>query len=598
MALLQDTRKLAQLLLKDRKIDRSGFDQIMTRLTEKEKSKTVMGKRSFHSKAVEQSGADVIRFISGLNLKCSGRKNKPVGEEEIVKSVATHFKLPYKKLDPLDLDINVVTRTIPKPFALKHMIVPLSERDGVLNVALIDPESQEAVDGIARVTGKKINTVLASPGDIQRIINEFFGFRSSVSKAEEQISGPHIDLGNLEQLNHIKRPDQIQSNDEHIKNAVDYLFNSALELRASDIHVEPKREISLVRFRIDGLLHEVYKVPKGIHQAIVSRIKLLSRLNIAEKRIPQDGRIRLEYENGSSEIRVSTMPVAFGEKLVMRVLRQDMLLRDMESLGFFPEDLIKLERSLNKPHGIILVTGPTGSGKTTTLYSALSLLANSEKNIVTVEDPIETICPDFNQVAVQPSIGITFSSSIRTILRQDPDIIMIGEIRDYETAENAIQAALTGHLVLSTLHTNDTTSTITRLLDLGVKPYQINSSVVSIIAQRLVRIVCADCAVKMKYSKKKLASLGVKIDRNEVALREGKGCQECRFTGYRGRTGIYEALEMNDTVRRMVQEGQSVISIRKHALDEGMTTIRDDLVRKMLKGVTTLSEVLRVGSEF
>ncbi len=597
MHTINDTRKLAQLLLKDKKIDREGFDHIVYRLSETEKAKASSRASGNKSQIHTNGDAKAISFIAELKVKMFGNKDKTITDEDILKSLSSQFNIPYKKLDPLDLDIDIVTRTIPKPYALKHMILPLYEKEGELYVAIIDPESQDTIDGLAHVTGKKIRPVLATPDDIMRIVHEFFGFKASVINAEKEMHGQKIDLGNLEQLNRIKRPDEIGSNDHHIKNAVEYLFNYAFKLRASDIHIEPKRETSIVRFRIDGSLNDVYTIPKGVYQAIASRIKMLARLNIAEKRRPQDGRIKIEHGEGTAEIRLSTMPTAFGEKLVLRVLKAEFLLRDLESLGFFPEDQIKMEKFLNCPHGIVLVTGPTGSGKTTTLYSALGFLSHPEKNIISIEDPIETICDSFNQVAVQPAIGLTFAASLRTILRQDPDIIMIGEIRDSETAENAIQAALTGHLVLSTLHTNDTTSTITRLFDLGVEPYQINSAVIGIVAQRLVKMICPDCIKTIPIDKEKLAIFGVKTDKKSVEIKEGYGCEKCRFTGYYGRTSVYEVLEINSAIRTMIHQNKTSMEIRKYALESGMTTLRDSAVRKMLNGVTTMAEVLRIGYE-
>lgn len=592
MNAINNPRKLAQLLLKDKKIDRTGFDRIMSGVVEAEKARKASGKNG-GAFPLEEGGA--IKFVVDIRAPLAGKPSKLVTEEDVQKSVAKAFGLPYKKIDPLDLDIEIVTRTIPKPFALKHMVLPLYEREGVLSVAVVDPELTDTIEGIARATGKKIEPIVSTPGDIRKIIHEFFGFRVSVTKAEEQISKPQIDLGNLEQLNRIEKPEQIQSDDEHIKNAVDYLFNYAFDLRASDIHIEPKRDKTQVRFRIDGLLSDVYDIPKGIHLAIASRIKMLARMNIAEKRRAQDGRIRVEYGGGSSELRVSSMPTAFGEKLVLRALRPETLLMDMDSLGFFPEELIKVERFLNRPHGIVLVTGPTGSGKTTTLYSALNFLSTPEKNIITIEDPIETICEKFNQVGVQHSIGLTFASALRTILRQDPDIIMIGEIRDNETAENAVQAALTGHLVLSTLHTNDTTSSLTRLLDLGIKPFLINNTIIGVVAQRLLRVNCPHCSVEKEMSRERLALFGVKIEQDKITLREGKGCEQCRFTGFMGRTAVYEVLEITGDIRKMIQDGDSVMSIRKLALSRGMNTLRHNAIRKMLNGQTALSEVLRMG---
>ena len=595
MSIVCDIERLAQLLLKDKKINQEGFSFIASNFSKLNKTKSSRKKNGQNARKAGLRPNEAIDFITGLKVKLIGAKNKTVSEEEIMKSVAKYYKLRYKKLDPLDLNIDIVTNTIPKPFALSHMILPLYEANGILHIAIIDPEDRENIDAISRVTGKKVNPIISTPGEIDRIINEFFGFRSSVSKAEVELSGSGVDIGNLEQLNRIARPDQLHSNDEHIKNAVDYLFTTAFEMRASDIHIEPKRDLSLIRFRIDGTLGDLYSVPKGVHQAIASRIKMLSRMDIAEKRQPQDGRIRLEIGDSGAEVRVSTMPTAFGEKLVMRMLKPDALLISLESLGFFPEDLIKLEGAINKPHGIVLVTGPTGSGKTSTLYSALGSLSSPEKNIITIEDPIETICEDFNQVAIQPAIGLTFANALRTILRQDPDIIMVGEIRDSEAADNAMQAALTGHMVLSTLHTNDTASSVTRLIDLGVKPYLINAGLVCVLAQRLVKVVCEECAKKIIVSKKKLAQFGIDVKDKEVEIVRGAGCEECRLTGYVGRTAIFETLLIDEGIRRMILTNESPESMRKYALANGMTSLRENAIRKMLSGQTTMEEVMRIG---
>lgn len=597
MYLIDDVQKLAKLLLKKKKIDRVGFDLILAKLSAKNK-KEKSADRAGRRQAVKNVGDGyAVSFIVELKISIPDASSQHLDEDEIYKVIAKKFDMVCKKLDPLDLDVDVVTRTIPKPYAIKHKILPLYEEAGELVVAVANPEILDVIDGLSRATGRTIKPVLSTAEDISKIIHEFFGFQSSVHKAEEQITPQTFDLGNLEQLNKIEQTEQIHSDDEHIKNAVDYLFNYAFEQRASDIHIEPKREDTIIRFRIDGILHDVYKVPRAVHQAIASRIKMLARMNIADKRRPQDGRIRIEHGENVAEIRVSSLPTAFGEKLVLRVLKQDLLLRDLESLGFFPEDLIRVERFLQKPYGMVLVTGPTGSGKTTTLYSALGFLSSREKNIVTIEDPIETIHDGFNQVAVQPAVGLTFASSLRTILRQDPDIIMIGEIRDRETASNTAQAALTGHLVLSTLHTNDTVSTITRLVDLGMEPFLINSSLVGVVAQRLVRMICPHCAVGKEVSREKLALFGVTIDDESMVLKEGKGCDQCRLTGYLGRTAVYETLEISDAIKHMIQEGKSAMSIRELAMAAGMASIQENAVRKMLSGVTTMQEVLRLGHE-
>jgi general secretion pathway protein E len=373
----------------------------------------------------------------------------------------------------------------------------------------------------------------------------------------------------------------------------------AFEQRASDIHIEPKRDVGTCRLRIDGVLHPIYSLPKGVYPAIVSLIKSLSRLNIAEKRRPQDGRMKVSYEGKEAELRVSTIPVAFGEKVVLRVLNPDILFQNLEELGFFPMDLINYHSFLKRPHGIILVTGPTGSGKTTTLYSSLRFLSTPELNITTIEDPIEMVHQDFNQIAVQPQVGITFGSILRNILRQDPDIIMVGEIRDLETAENAIQAALTGHLVLSTLHTNDAVSSITRLVDLGVEPFLINATLIGVIAQRLVRRICPSCIESVPLAKDELATLGLNVghDDGEIELKKGKGCVQCRKTGYKGRVGLFEVFNITDRARKLIGRDTPLDALAKLAREEGMSTLRENAIRCMLKGVTTYSEVLRVTSE-
>ncbi|MBF0635365.1 MAG: type II/IV secretion system protein [Nitrospinae bacterium] len=595
MSVVNDTRKLAGLLLKAGRIDQPSHDKIISTLADTEKAGASSKARQQKNIQAQQMGGEAIRAVSALKLALPGAGNKTLDEEEIVKTIAQAFGMAYRKLDPLELDVDIVTKTIPRPFALRHLALPLFEKNGFLSVAVLDPENTETLDGIARATGKKIQPILATPSDIRKIIYEFYGFKDSVGKAEEQMRAREIDLGNLEQLNRIKKPEQIQSDDEHIKNAVEYLFNYAFDMRASDIHIEPRRETCAVRFRIDGILNDVYQIPKGVFQAIGSRIKMLARMNIAEKRRPQDGRIRIEHGGKFSELRISTMPSAFGEKLAIRVLQPELLMRDLGDLGFFPEDLIRLEGFLNRPNGIILVTGPTGSGKTTTLYSAMNFLASPEKNIISIEDPIETMHETFNQTAVQPSIGWTFATALRTILRQDPDIIMVGEIRDQETAESAVQAALTGHLVLSTLHTNDTASSITRLIDLGVKPFQINAAVVGIVAQRLIRTVCPECAKTVETPSRKLKQLGITLKTETVRLKEAVGCEECRFTGYHGRTAVYESLEMDDNIRQLVYDGRSAEIIRKYALDHGMMALRDNAIRRMLEGYTTLSEIVQMG---
>ena len=537
-----------------------------------------------------------VDIISSMKIKTSDNKEE-LTEEIIMRAIADNLAIPFKKIDPLELNLDVVTRMIAKPFAIKHLVVPIELIDGELKVAMYNPLNHEALEDIKRVSRVKISPVVSTKTDILKIITEFYGFKSSIVAAEKELVSPLADLGNLEQYMKLKPSHEIESTDQHVKNAVDYLLNYAFEQKASDIHIEPKRESGTCRLRIDGVLHDIYSLPKAVYPAIISRIKSLSRLNIAEKRRPQDGRMKVAYGGKEAELRVSTVPVAFGEKVVMRVLNPEILFQNLEELGFFPMDLISYNSFLKHTHGIILVTGPTGSGKTTTLYSSLSFLSTPEKNITTVEDPIEMVCPDFNQIAVQPQAGITFASILRNILRQDPDIIMVGEIRDLETAENAIQAALTGHLVLSTLHTNDAVSSITRLIDLGVEPFLINATLVGVIAQRLVRRICPNCMESVVLGQDELKSLGIGLEQEgQIELKRGKGCVQCRKTGYKGRVGIFEMFTITEQVRKLIGKQTTVEDITKVARQEGMSTLRENAIRSMLKGVTTYSEVLRVTS--
>ena len=539
----------------------------------------------------------MIDVVSSLQIPLSGKETGVLDEEHIVRVVARHLKVPYKKIDPLQLDLDVVTKTIPRLFALKHLVVPLSINNGKLEVVMYDPTDADLLEDIRRVTTLEVTPAMGTKADILKIIGEFFGFKSSIVAAETQLAQPSVDLGNLEQYTHLKSITEIQSTDTHIKNAVDYLFHYAFDQRASDIHIEPKRDHVLIRFRIDGVLHIIHKLPKVVHPAIISRIKTLSRLDIAEKRRPQDGRIKLSHQDQDAEIRVSTVPVAFGEKVVMRILDPTILLQDLEDLGFSSRDLIVYRQFLKEPNGIILVTGPTGSGKSTTLYSSLSHLANSEKNITTVEDPIEMIREDFNQIAVQPAIGIAFASILRNILRQDPDIIMIGEIRDQETAENAVQSALTGHLVFSTLHTNDAPSTVTRLMDLGIKPFLIAESLIGVVAQRLLRKICPYCASTLEVDAPVLKSLGADVEGEEsVRLKQGKGCLKCRGTGYLGRTAVFEMMAIDEGMKGIITESEEldILTVKKKALDSGMIPLRTNAIDKMLKGITTFQAVARV----
>jgi general secretion pathway protein E len=537
----------------------------------------------------------IVDVITALKLERADDPAQLVDEETIYQSLARAWKIPFIRIDPLKLDLNLVTTTIPHTFARKHLVLPIEINEGCLTVATPDPFNVEVVHDIAQVTHMKVKTVVSPKTDIIKLINEFFGFKRSIVAAQHQFGTPLVDLGNLEQYVRLRSSDELPSNDQHIVNAVDHLFSYAFDQRASDVHIEPKRDKSIVRFRIDGTLHQIYEIPKNVHSAVVSRIKNLARLDMAEKRRPQDGRIKMEKGGVEAEIRVSSVPVAFGEKLVMRIMDPDVLFQRLENLGFTAMDLIRYQQMISMPNGIVLVCGPTGSGKSTTLYSTLRSLSSPEINITTVEDPVEMIHEDFNQISVQPVIGITFASILRNILRQDPDIIMIGEMRDMETAENAIQAALTGHLVLSTLHTNDAPSSITRLLDLGVPSFLIQATLVGILAQRLVRKVCPHCKEAFEIDHAELTSVGLDLGKEgTVTLHRGKGCMKCRGTGYLGRAGIYEVLPVTEAVRKHVNAECDVELIRDTARKEGMVTLRENAVKQLMAGKTSYQEVLRV----
>lgn len=554
------------------------------------KARTVLAKRSGYV----QSEVTIVDIIDSLHLPLLNRKNRFLTEEVIMEEIARAKGMPFMRIDPLKLDSDVVTRVVSKPYAVKYQLVPIDLTSNLLSVATSNPFQMEGIEGIRHSTKYDIRIVLATPSDIKKIITEFYGFKYSVAAAHHELTS-QVDLGNLEQYVKLKSMAELSATDQHVINAVEYLLHYAYAQRASDIHIEPKRENGLIRLRIDGILHNVHKIPRPVHLAFVSRIKTLARLDIAEKRRPQDGRIKTEKDGKEIELRVSTLPVAFGEKAVIRIFDPAILMQEIEELGFYEREMQLFRTFIGAPYGLILVTGPTGSGKTTTLYSALKLLSSPEINITTIEDPVEMVYEEFNQVSVQPKIDVTFASSLRAILRQDPDIIMVGEIRDYETAEHAIQAALTGHLVLSTLHTNDSASSVTRLVDLGVPPFLVNSTLIGVIAQRLVRKICPHCAEKYVLSDEECRMLTIppaKVKNMPVSI--GRGCPECRGTGYFGRTGIFEVLEMSEKVKGLIEQKPAPDLLKKAARSEGMISLKECAIRKLLGGVTSFDEVVRV----
>jgi general secretion pathway protein E len=490
-----------------------------------------------------------------------------------------------------------VVRPVPIQFAKRHRVLPLADEGERVAVAVADPYALEALHDLRVLLGRPVSPRLASPNQILQAINRVYERGSD--RAEDLMEG--LSEVGLDALAHeLEEPkDLLDASDEApVIRLVNGMLFQAVKDRASDVHIEPfEREVQ-VRYRIDGVLYPVLTPPKAIQAPIVSRVKVMAGLDIAEKRLPQDGRLRIKIAGKDIDVRVSVLPTAFGERVVMRLLDKSTVLLDLEELGMEGERLDAFKRMIATPHGILLVTGPTGSGKTTTLYGALSRINSKDVNIITVEDPIEYQLRGIGQIHVNPKIDLTFAAGLRSILRQDPDVIMVGEIRDLETAEIAIQASLTGHLVFSTLHTNDAAGAITRLVDMGIEPFLVSSSVLAILAQRLVRVLCSACRESYRPPKEALADFGFdRLAASDGVLYRPKGCPQCKHTGYRGRTGIYELLRIEDTVRELVMRGADSAMIKEQARQKGMLTLRDDGVRKMLAGTTSAEEVLRVTQE-
>jgi general secretion pathway protein E len=551
------------------------------------------------ARAIAPEQAERVRRsqkLNGLTAEQAVLQLGFVNEVQVAQALASQAGLPYVKINPLDLDLDVVTKAIAGPFARRHGMVAIAKAQDRITIAVHDPFAPFPFEDVKRVTGLEVDRVVATRSDVEAVNKGFYDLKSSLQHAERQLTESRIstvDLGNQEFLS--KAATDLDPAAAPVVKALDQILAYAFEQRASDIHFEPKRGLTLVRLRIDGVLHDVHVIPKIVYEAVVSRIKLLSGANLAEKRRPQDGRIKREQGGKEIELRVSTMPTAFGEKAVLRIFDPDILLKGLDQLGLSPHDAPKFHDFIARPTGIILVTGPTGSGKTTTLYSVLKHLSKPEVNIVTIEDPVEMVFEDFNQVQVRPQIDITFASTLRTVLRQDPDVIMVGEIRDGETAENAVQAALTGHLVLSTLHTNDAPSSITRLLDLGVPHFLITSTLIGVIAQRLVRENCPHCCEEYAPSEEEAHAMKMPFEKlAPYRLRRGRGCLHCRTTGYMGRTGIYEILPMSEKIRRLVSQQSGSLEVFRASREEGMRTLREAAMEKVFKGVTTTTEMVRV----
>ncbi len=537
-----------------------------------------------------------LEFLAAQQLDDLRRPGKKLDLETLTVWLAEHAGQPYLRIDPLKIDVAAITPLMSYAFAQRHSILAVAVDASAVTIASSQPFVHGWETNLTHVLKRPIKRVVANPADIQRFTVEFYRLAKSVSGAsgsEQKISG----VGNFEQLLNLGASDQEpDANDSHIVNIVDWLFQYAFQQRASDIHIEPRRDQGTVRFRIDGVLHNVYQLPPQVAMAVVSRLKTLGRMNVAEKRKPQDGRVKTKTPDGGEvELRLSTLPTAFGEKMVMRIFDPEVLLKGFDQLGFSADDLRRWQSMTGQPNGIILVTGPTGSGKTTTLYTTLKQLATPEVNVCTIEDPIEMIEGAFNQMQVQHNIDLTFASGVRALMRQDPDIIMVGEIRDLETAEMAIQAALTGHLVLSTLHTNDAPSAITRLLELGVPHYLLKATLLGVMAQRLVRTLCPHCKTPVQLDADDWSALTRPWNAPlPTTAQRAVGCLECRDTGFRGRAGVYEIMLLNDAIKPLITADTDIVALRRQAFKDGMRSLRLSGAQKIAAGLTTMEEVLRV----
>jgi len=527
--------------------------------------------------------------------------NKLLHLELLTEWLAAKVGLGYMHIDPLKINFSAVTDIMSNAYAQRFKILPVEVGSKEAVIATCEPYIKEWEKELKPILRLEIRRVIANPVDIARFQVEFYNLAKSIKGAAET-GGQASGIGNFEQLVEMGNANrQYDANDQHIVHVVDWLWQYAFDQRASDIHMEPRRDVGYVRFRIDGVLHQVYQIPATVMAAMTSRIKILGRMDVVEKRRPQDGRIKTRTVDGQEiELRLSTLPTAFGEKLVMRIFDPDVLVKDFTELGFSEEDKLRWNQMTVAPHGIILVTGPTGSGKTTTLYSTLKTLATEEVNVCTIEDPIEMVEPAFNQMQVTHGIDLGFADGVRALMRQDPDIIMVGEVRDLETAEMAVQAALTGHLVLSTLHTNDSVAAITRLLDLGVPSYLLNSTILGVMAQRLVRTLCPHCKEQVHYDDSRAKDFTWeefvapwKAKRPAHIFRP-VGCLECRNTGYIGRIGIYEILLMSAAMKRLVDTKADLAKMRKLAYKEGMKPLRISAAMKVAAGITTIDEAIKV----
>ncbi len=533
----------------------------------------------------------LVRLASVVVHRASD--DKPMDIDALTQWLAKRCDLGYLRIDPLKVDVGKVADAMSAVYAERHKILPVQVTPHELVVATAEPFLIDWVAEVERQSRRSVRRVLANPQDITRYTAEFFALAKSVRAAAKSGNNAGSSFEQLVELG--KTNKQLDANDQSVVQVVDWLWQYAFDQRASDIHLEPRREQGVIRFRIDGVLHPVYQMPMGVLVAMTARIKLLGRMDVVEKRRPQDGRIKTRNPGGNEiEMRISTLPTAFGEKMVMRIFDPDTTVKDLSALGFSAHDAQRWEALVKRPNGIILVTGPTGSGKTTTLYSTLKRVATEEVNVSTVEDPIEMIEPSFNQTQVQPQLDFGFPEGLRALMRQDPDIIMVGEIRDHATAEMAVQAALTGHLVFSTLHTNDAPSAVTRLLELGVPSYLINATLLGVLAQRLVRTLCKQCKVADPAATREALAEVVKPWQLNGPYKPFKavGCVDCRMTGFQGRMGLYELLVVSEAFKEKITREPNADALKRQAIHDGMRPLRLAGVLRVAEGLTVLEEVL------
>jgi len=561
---------------------------------------------------IEESNAQLLLSLSGSNdpnkdkgpleriassgWTVPGDENTKINLEYLSKWLADQVGLPWKRIDPLKIDVPEVTAVTSSAYATRFNVICVEVTPEYVVFGTAEPYYDEWQAELQRVLNKEIRLVICDPDDIRRYLVDFYSLSKSVLGAKKDNNQSSNAVQNLEQLMELGRGGKLEANDSHVVSIVDWLLQYAYDQRASDIHLEPRRDDGGVRFRIDGVMQQVYDMPAAVMSAVTSRLKILGRMDVAEKRRPQDGRLKTRNGEGKEvELRISTMPTAFGEKMVMRIFNPDVLVKNQEQLGFDKREADIWNKMIKQPNGILLVTGPTGSGKTTTLYSSLKLLATPEVNLCTIEDPIELVVPEFNQMQVQHNIELDFASGVKTLLRQDPDIIMVGEIRDLETAQMAVQAALTGHLVVSTLHTNDAPAAITRLLELGVPYYLIRSTLIGVIAQRLIRTFCPHCVESTDTDVEYWNSLMLPWKSEPPAqINKAVGCLECRNSGFLGRAGIYELLQMSPGVKEMVLPEVHLEELRKQAFKDGMQPLRISGLAKVAQGKTSYEEILKV----